>query len=292
MAPLSIREFIFENVVKSILFIIRILPSGNLTQLMFTRIMTAVSPTLTHSGRGLLIASLNINGHLTHIDELRVFMFFSNVDILQINESKLDSAVHSDEVYIPGFEIVRKDRKVNGRHGGGACTYLRTNLNYRIRNNLNNDLLECPFVKISNPRSIPFVVGTWYQPPSSPLNLYSKFEKFIAKIDAENTELYLLGDFNCKLLPEANAYSSSYLTNIFNIYSLIKLITEPTCITLVSKTLIDLCITNSREKVTNSDVIHLGISDHSLLTRKAQYYRNSPRVIERQQVKHFDKGNF
>ena len=87
-------------------------------------------------GRGLVIASLNINGLLTHIDE-RVFMSFSNVDILQFNESKLDSAVHNDEVYIPGFEIVRKDRKVNGRHGGGVCTYLRTNLNYRIRNYLN-----------------------------------------------------------------------------------------------------------------------------------------------------------
>ena len=87
-------------------------------------------------GRGLVIASLNINGLLTHIDELRVFMSFSNVDILQINESKLDSTVHNDEVYIRGFEIVRKDRKVNGRHGGGVCTYLRTNLNYRIRNDL------------------------------------------------------------------------------------------------------------------------------------------------------------
>ena len=58
------------------------------------------------------------------------------------------------------------------------------------------------------------MVGTWYRPPSSPLNLYSEFEKVIAKIDAENKELYLLGDFNCNLLPEANAYDSSYLTKI------------------------------------------------------------------------------
>ena len=113
-------------------------------------------------GRGLVIASLNINGLLTHIDELRAFMSFSNVDILHINESKLDCTVHNDEVYIPGFEIVRKDRKVSGRHGGGVCTYLRTNLNNRIRNDLNNDLLECLFVEISKPGSTPSVVGTWY----------------------------------------------------------------------------------------------------------------------------------
>ena len=221
-------------------------------------------------------------------------MSSSKVDILQINESKLDSTVHDDEVYIPGFEIVRKDRKVNGRNGGGVCIYLRTNLNYRIRNDLNNDHLECLFVEISKPRSTPFLVGTWYRPPNSPPNLFSEFEKVIAKIDAENKELYLLGDINCNLLPEANTYDSSYLTNIFDIFGLSQLITEPTRVTPVSKTLIDLCITNSLEKVTNSGVIHLGISDHSLvfLTRKTHYHRNGPRVIETRQFKHFNRGKF
>ena len=95
-------------------------------------------------------------------------MSSSKVDILQINESKLDSTVHDDEVYIAGFEIVRKDRKVNGRNGGGVCIYLCTNLNYCMRNDLNNDHLECLFVEISNPRSTPFLVGTRYRPPSSP----------------------------------------------------------------------------------------------------------------------------
>ena len=92
-------------------------------------------------------------------------MSSSKVDILHINESKLDSTVRDNEVYIPGFEIVRKDRKINGRNGGGVCTYVRTNLDYRIRNDLNNDLLECLFVEISKPRSTPFLVGTWYETP-------------------------------------------------------------------------------------------------------------------------------
>ncbi len=112
-------------------------------------------------------------------------MSSSKVDILQINESKVDSTVHNDEVYIPGFEIVRNDRKVNGRNGGGVRTYLCTNLNYRLRHDLKNDHLECLFVEISKPRSTPFLVGTWYRPPSSPPNLFSEFAKVIAKIDAE-----------------------------------------------------------------------------------------------------------
>ena len=95
-------------------------------------------------------------------------------------------------------------------------------------------------------------------------------------------------------MPEANAYDSSYLTNVFDIYGLSQLITEPTRVTPVSKTLIDLCITNSLEKVTNSGVVHLGISDHPLvfLTRKSRHYRNGPRVIETRQFKHFNREKF
>ena len=77
-----------------------------------------------------------------------VFMSSSKIDILMINETKLDSTIHDSEVYITGFEIVRRDRIVNGRNGGGVCMYLRTNLNYRIRNDLSNDVLECLTIEL------------------------------------------------------------------------------------------------------------------------------------------------
>ena len=97
----------------------------------------------------------------------------------------------------------------------------------------------------------------------------------IDKIDAENKELYILGDVNCNLLPEASAQNSSYVTNIFDIYGLSQLITEPTRVTPVSKTLIDVCITNSPEKVTHLGVIHLWISDHSLVFMKRKIHERS-----------------
>ena len=49
-----------------------------------------------------------------------------------VHTSHTSSTIHDSDVYIPGFEIVRKDRRVNERKGGGVCIYLRTNLNYRI----------------------------------------------------------------------------------------------------------------------------------------------------------------
>ena len=97
------------------------------------------------------------------------------------------------------------------------------------------------------------------------------------------------------MLREANARISSFLRNIFDVYSLSQLIREPTRVTSVSNILIDLYITNSPEEVTKSGVIHLAISDHSIVfffTRRAHYDRNDHRTIETRQVKHFDSDKF
>ena len=106
--------------------------------------------------------------------------------------------------------------------------------------------------------------------------------------------MYILVNVNCNFLREANARISSFLRNIFDVYGLSQLIREPVSVTSVSNILIDLCITNSPEKVTKLGVIHLGISDHSIvfLTRKAHYDRNDPRTIEARQFKHFDSNKF
>ena len=120
----------------------------------------------------------------------------------------------------------------------------------------------------------PFLVSTWYRPPSSSQDIFSRFEILVDKIDSENNDFYLLGDLNCDMLHNrSNYHISSNLTNIFDIYGLSQMISEPTRITSTSRTLIDLCITNSPEKIVNSGVVHLGISDHSLvfMTTKIRY---------------------
>ena len=123
------------------------------------------------------------------LTNLEFSCMISKLKVCQLT-SKLDSTVHDSDVYIPVFEIVRKDRRVNGRKGGGVCIYLRTNLNYRIRDDLINDDLECCIVEISKPRSSVFLVGTWYRPPNSPPERFNEFENVIDKIDAESKELY------------------------------------------------------------------------------------------------------
>ena len=86
------------------------------------------------------------------------------------------------------------------------------------------------------------------------------------------------------------------LLNITDIYNLKQLITEPTRITPLSSTLIDVIFTNLLDNTTCSGVSYFGISDHSLI----YVYRkiSSPSVIKGtstityRQFKNFNRNSF
>ena len=67
--------------------------------------------------RGFKIASLNINSLLRHVDELRLMLTNSKIDVFAVNESKIDSSITDNEISIPGYNMIRRDRN---RFGGGV----------------------------------------------------------------------------------------------------------------------------------------------------------------------------
>ena len=92
--------------------------------------------------RGFKLASLNVTSIIKHIDELRVLLVDHSIDVLAINETRLDSTINDNEVHISGYEIVRRDRSVNGKFGGGVCFYVRCNINFLPRFDMSIDQLE------------------------------------------------------------------------------------------------------------------------------------------------------
>ena len=78
-------------------------------------------------------------------------------------------------------------------------------------------------------------------------------------------EYYLFGDLNCNLASFQYDSNTRRLCEITDLFGLQQLITEPTCITETSSTLIDLIFTNYADRVVCSGVSQIGISDHSLI---------------------------
>jgi exonuclease III len=93
--------------------------------------------------RGLKIASLNINSLLRHIDELRLMLSDSEIDVFAINESKIDNSVNDSEISIPGYDTIRRDCN---RFGGGVVVYIREIHSFYERKDLSYDDLVLRFV--------------------------------------------------------------------------------------------------------------------------------------------------
>ena len=128
---------------------------------------------------------------------------------------------------------------------GGVCIYVRANLIFKIRNDLQSEILENLIVEIIKPQSKSILVSTWYRPPDSPVSYFTEFEKMVGLLDTENLEYFVLGDLNVDFKQLAKSSCRDKLDEFFYIYGIHQLINESTRITETSSSLIDLCLTNS-----------------------------------------------
>ena len=211
-----------------------------------------------------------------------------------MNETKLDKTIPDIQVDIEGYDILRRDRN---RNGGGVALYIRQSLNYVNRQDLSShEDLEILTVEIKKPKSRPFLLTTWYRPPDSKVEveIFEKFESYLLKLDKEDKESMIVGDTNCNLLPQTPDRNTEHLKFITETYQYIQLIDQPTRITTATRTLIDHIFTNKPDIITNHGVLHVGISDHSLIyaIHKHNTTKTDPKVIEPCQFKNFDSDAF
>ena len=210
----------------------------------------------------LKIASLNVNSLLKHIDEIRVLLEKYTFDILAINESKIDNSIPDNEIHVIGYDLIRNDRN---RYGGGVVLYVRDNIPFSVRNDLIPNHLEMVCIEVSRPYKKSFLISTWYRPPNSNLDIFDEWALFLSKCDNENCELIIIGDFNCDVGKSPSDHQTQKLQFICYLYQIDQLITEPTRVRPTSATVIDLILTTRSENISESGLIHLGISDHGLV---------------------------
>ena len=247
---------------------------------------------LIPKNRGFKIACLNITSLHKHIDELRICLNDREVDILAINETRLDSDFPKELISIYGYNWIGRDRN---RHGGGIGFYIRDMLNYRVRSDLNNTDIEVLTIEISKYKTKPFLITTWYRPPNTPIEKFQEFEKPLQYIDLEDKESIILGDLNCDLISkDTNDCNSNELNFITNMYQYKQLIQEPTRVTRNTKSFIDHFFTNKPESIALTGVSKTTISDHYLIygIRKFPSVKVNTQIIEFRDFKNLNERAF
>ena len=116
---------------------------------------------------------LNIVSLLQHIDKIRILLADQCLDVLALNESRLDENISNEDMYIDSYDFIRFDRS---RKGEGVCIYVKNSHSFHERNDLMRENLEASFIEIHEPSSASFIVGTIYTPPSASVESFSAIE--------------------------------------------------------------------------------------------------------------------
>ena len=245
--------------------------------------------------RGLAMAHLNIRSLLHKMDQVNLIMGGTkSFDILSFSETWLNDSVTDDEILMPGYSCVRRDRQ--GKVGGGVAIYCRDSINFTIREDLNN-ANEAVWIQVNRKNCTPLVIGCIYRPPDQPIdNFTDNFGKSLSKIDPAFDKV-ALGDFNIDFSirrRNANLAHKRLLKGIAELHDLKQVIESSTRVTEHSESLIDLCFTNAQQKITESAVLDPGLSDHSLIycVMKSGRHRAPPKMIQFRSYKNYDKDSF
>jgi len=169
-----------------------------------------------------------------------------DIDVLCFVETWLNNNTEN-LVQIPGYNHIAK-HKINTSRGGGISIFMKSNLTYKVRNDIifeSSEDYDCLFIEVLNEngnmhQQTQTLLGAVYRSPSGNVREFlTALEGTLSSIRHENKEFLLVGDLNIDLLKVDSDPNVAFLLDMLMNYHMIPLITLPTRVSQTSATLID-----------------------------------------------------
>lgn len=214
---------------------------------------------LNSKHHGIHCAHINVNGLLHKLDEIRLLLSETKIDILAITETHLHDNITDTDIDIVDYSIIRKDRLDQKNNWGGVLLY--------FCNHLEIHQITVPRVSMEDlwieliVKSQKLLVGCIYRPPHDK-KFFQQFQTALENI-GHRANILILGDFNVDL-SKVNTMSNDF-KQILHSVNLTNIITKYTLITDKSMTMIDLVISSDTSKIVQCGTYETGISDHDLI---------------------------
>ena len=249
-------------------------------------------PSSIMNDKSMSIVHLNIRSLRNKLNDVGNYVKNNAVDIFALSETWIDNTINSSSIDMPGYILERRDRN---SHGGGVACYLKQNVPYLRRKDLENNDIEIMWLEIKSKNQIPLFVGVIYRKPDSPFStFYNSLESNLEQVFSFSDNVILLGDLNCNMLTK-NPLSNK-VNELCSMYHLDQTIKEPTRITPHSSTLIDvICVSNSVGEITKkAGTNSVGFSDHSLVYVTLSYNlpKSKPEIFSFRSFRHFSEEEF
>ena len=119
----------------------------------------------------LKLCHLNVNGLFNKFGSIQILFTetLKNIHILGVTETHLNSVIDSSLLSVDGYTFIRKDR-TSGAGGGVGC-YIRNDLNWERRSDLETPEMEAIWIEIFQKNSSSLLISIMYRPPDSSKHL-------------------------------------------------------------------------------------------------------------------------
>ena len=249
--------------------------------------------------KGLKLVHLNIRSLSKKIDQLRVILANSTIQIITISETWLNNSHTNHNLQINGFSSFRQDRSypTGSTRGGGLITYMNPDLADNTIPLTKRDHcskhVEAQWLKVKRDHTSNLIICNLYRPPSGKLSeAISYLNSCLNLLNTSKNDIFLLGDLNVnyknKLSPNYKALS--FFENSNGLKQLIK---DTTRNTDKSNTLIDLIMTNAK-RISDSGTLDSFISDHQpiFVIKKKPRQSSSKMEFEGRSYKKLDLNKY
>ena len=86
----------------------------------------------------------------------------NQIDIIGLNETRLNQTIKDQEIHIDGYQMFRNDRNIDG---GGVAFYVKGSLT-DVKVKLKNHELELLCLEITPRNAKSMFLLSWYRPPT------------------------------------------------------------------------------------------------------------------------------
>ena len=215
--------------------------------------------------KGVKLVHLNIRSIVKKIDQLRILVQDSDIDVFTVSETWLKPHLHTNIVELNGFRVFRLDRGISKKIVGGLLTFVNNKYSSQCESLMHLDKsvpdIEAQWVKIYRPHCKNIIICNIYRPPNGNLEkAISYLDDSLKTINLGKTNVFLLGDLNVNYKVKASPnYKKLHFFSQSN--GLTQYTNNTTRNTDKSKSIIDLALSNSKFIDQAGSLEHY-ISDH------------------------------
>ena len=243
--------------------------------------------------KNLKLGHLNINSLRYKFQPIVCALNKGLLDILSIQETKLDTSFPMAQFVIDGYKCYRKDVNCNK---GGLIIYVRSDIPQKRLNDLEVDInnengrVETMAVEVILNSEKWVLYSMYKQPKVKNAKFVNIVEDVMIKCTQHAHNVMIVGDLNVNFKNEKHC-----LTELCDLYGMTNIVREPTCRKGDSATIIDVVLTNVTRRLQNVTHVDSGLSDfHDLIcySTKMHVCKRVKQVVKYRSYKNFDSQNY